>query len=42
MLMILLLVDILRDASSAALYGSRGSAGVIVVTTQEKKALPVK
>lgn len=27
-------VDILRDASAAALYGSRGSQGVIVVTTK--------
>jgi TonB-linked SusC/RagA family outer membrane protein len=27
-------VDILRDASSAALYGSRGSSGVIVITTK--------
>lgn len=27
-------IDILRDAASTALYGSRGSAGVIVVTTK--------
>ncbi|MEO6671581.1 MAG: SusC/RagA family TonB-linked outer membrane protein [Ferruginibacter sp.] len=27
-------IDILRDASAAALYGSRGSAGVIVITTK--------
>ena len=27
-------VDILRDAASTALYGSRGSAGVIVITTK--------
>ncbi len=27
-------VDILKDASSAALYGSRGASGVIVVTTK--------
>ena len=27
-------LDILRDASASALYGSRGSAGVIVVTTR--------
>jgi TonB-linked SusC/RagA family outer membrane protein len=27
-------IDILRDASASALYGSRGSAGVIVVTTK--------
>ncbi len=28
-------VDVLRDAASTALYGSRGSAGVIVVTTKK-------
>ncbi|MBC7934635.1 MAG: SusC/RagA family TonB-linked outer membrane protein [Rhizobacter sp.] len=33
-------IDILRDASTLALYGSRGSAGVIVVTT--KKGTPGK
>lgn len=27
-------IDVLRDAATAALYGSRGSAGVIVVTTK--------
>lgn len=27
-------VDVLRDAASTALYGSRGSAGVIVITTK--------
>ncbi len=27
-------IDILRDASAAALYGSRGSQGVIVITTK--------
>lgn len=27
-------VDVLKDASAAALYGSRGAAGVIVVTTR--------
>ncbi|SJZ81007.1 SusC/RagA family TonB-linked outer membrane protein [Sediminibacterium ginsengisoli] len=27
-------VDVLRDASASSLYGSRGSAGVIVVTTR--------
>ncbi len=27
-------MDILKDASAAALYGSRGSAGVIVITTR--------
>ncbi|HMO31599.1 MAG TPA: SusC/RagA family TonB-linked outer membrane protein [Lacibacter sp.] len=30
-------VDILKDASSAALYGSRGASGVIVVTTKRGK-----
>lgn len=35
-------VDILRDASSAALYGSRGSAGVIVVTTKKGVAGKMK
>lgn len=28
-------IDILRDASSTALYGSRGSAGVIVITSKK-------
>ena len=28
-------VDVLRDAASTSLYGSRGSAGVIVVTTKK-------
>lgn len=27
-------IDVLRDAATAALYGSRGSAGVVVVTTK--------
>ena len=31
-------VDILRDAATQALYGSRGSAGVIVVTTKRGSA----
>ncbi len=31
-------VDVIRDASAAALYGSRGAAGVIVVTTKRGKA----
>lgn len=31
-------VDVLKDASSAALYGSRGAAGVIVVTTKRGKS----
>ena len=33
-------IDVLRDAATQALYGSRGSAGVIVVTT--KKGTPGK
>lgn len=28
-------IDVLKDAAAAALYGSRGSAGVIVVTTKK-------
>ncbi|MDP4283039.1 MAG: SusC/RagA family TonB-linked outer membrane protein [Bacteroidota bacterium] len=35
-------VDILRDAASAALYGSRGSAGVIVITTKRGVAGKMK
>jgi TonB-linked SusC/RagA family outer membrane protein len=35
-------VDILRDAASTALYGSRGSAGVIVVTTKKGQAGKIK
>ncbi len=31
-------VEILRDAATAALYGSRGSAGVVVVTTKRGTA----
>lgn len=31
-------IDILRDAATTALYGSRGSAGVIVVTTKRGRA----
>jgi TonB-dependent starch-binding outer membrane protein SusC len=31
-------VDILRDAGSAAIYGSRGTNGVIVITTKKGKA----
>jgi TonB-linked SusC/RagA family outer membrane protein len=31
-------VDVLKDASAAALYGSRGAAGVIVVTTKRGKS----
>jgi TonB-linked SusC/RagA family outer membrane protein len=35
-------VDVLRDASSTALYGSRGSAGIIVVTTKRGVAGKIK
>lgn len=31
-------IDILKDASAAAIYGSRGSNGVIIVTTKQGKA----
>jgi TonB-linked SusC/RagA family outer membrane protein len=35
-------VDVLKDASAAALYGSRGAAGVIVVTTKRGKTGKMK
>ncbi len=31
-------IDILKDGSAAAIYGTRGSAGVILVTTKQGKA----
>jgi TonB-dependent starch-binding outer membrane protein SusC len=31
-------VDILKDGSAAAIYGTRGSAGVIIITTKKGKA----
>jgi iron complex outermembrane receptor protein len=31
-------IDILKDASAAAIYGSRGANGVIIVTTNREKA----
>jgi len=31
-------VDVLKDAASAAIYGSRGGAGVILITTKSGKA----
>ncbi len=31
-------IDILKDASATAIYGSRGAAGVIIVTTKKNKA----
>ncbi|TMI65123.1 MAG: SusC/RagA family TonB-linked outer membrane protein [Bacteroidetes bacterium] len=33
-------MDVLKDASSAAIYGSRGSNGVILITTKKGKAGP--
>ena len=35
-------VDVLKDASSAAIYGSRGANGVIVITTKKGSAGPMK
>lgn len=34
----ILTMDVLRDASSAAIYGSRGSNGVILITTKRGKS----
>ncbi|MBM6675136.1 TonB-dependent receptor plug domain-containing protein, partial [Marseilla massiliensis] len=31
-------IDVLKDASSTAIYGSRGANGVILVTTKSGKA----
>jgi TonB-dependent starch-binding outer membrane protein SusC len=31
-------IDILKDASSAAIYGSRGANGVVIITTKSAKA----
>ncbi|HMP91324.1 MAG TPA: TonB-dependent receptor [Phnomibacter sp.] len=31
-------VEVLKDAASAAIYGSRGAAGVIIITTKKGKA----
>lgn len=31
-------IDVLKDASAAAIYGTRGSGGVILVTTKQAKA----
>ena len=31
-------IDVLKDASAAAIYGSRGSNGVIIITTKQGKA----
>ncbi len=35
-------IDVLKDAASAAIYGSRGSAGVILVTTKRGKSGKLK
>lgn len=35
-------IDVLKDASSAAIYGSRGANGVIVITTKKATAGPMK
>jgi len=35
-------IDVLKDASSAAIYGSRGANGVIVITTKTGSSGPVK
>src|ERR1044071_4045487 len=31
-------IDVLKDASSAAIYGARGANGVVIVTTKTGKA----
>ncbi|WP_020530372.1 SusC/RagA family TonB-linked outer membrane protein [Flexithrix dorotheae] len=35
-------IDILKDASAAAIYGSRASGGVVLITTKRGKEGPVK
>jgi len=35
-------IDILKDASSSAIYGSRGANGVIIITTKKGSAGPAK
>jgi len=35
-------VDVLKDASTAAIYGARGANGVVIITTKRGKAGPVK
>lgn len=32
-------MTVLKDAASAALYGSRGANGVIIITTKQDKAI---
>jgi TonB-dependent starch-binding outer membrane protein SusC len=31
-------IEVLKDAASAAIYGSRGASGVIIITTKSGKA----
>ena len=35
-------IDVLKDAASAAIYGTRGSGGVILITTKQGKAGTMK
>ena len=35
-------IDVLKDASSIAIYGSRGANGVIIITTKKGKAQPTR
>jgi len=35
-------IDVLKDASSIAIYGSRGANGVIMITTKKGKAQPTR
>lgn len=35
-------IDVLKDASSAAIYGSRGANGVVVITTKKGTSGPMK
>lgn len=35
-------IDILKDASSTAIYGARGANGVVVITTKKVLKMPVR
>ena len=35
-------IQVLKDASSAAIYGSRAASGVVIITTKKGKAGPLK
>src|SRR6185436_15996607 len=35
-------VEVLKDAASAAIYGSRGASGVILITTKSGKSAKIK